>query len=341
VNIQRAINLARNWRDVLLELRLRSGADYPNEQPLSYEPDPALLKGAYIQWPSAYAYRQAGNWVNALKSGFQKHLPVQIVDVAPGPPTNDPTPILIHVVVNGRPIPVTIDYADYMDRLDHNLLATSALYFKMQYRRIGYINVTPHHEKILPGGYINGSPYLYKYLGYVREHGRKTGYTTDVYGRFGLTFAREIREKAHRLLSEQKHFRYRGGLVRRRYIQFLRECAEARICIDLPSNSDFCFRLTDYLAIGCCVVAPKHRTMMPVDLQDRQNIVYVRPDLDDLVETCRYYLAHDQEREAIRREARLYFDRYLHREQLAGYYLHQCFRALRVAGRGHLTEVAT
>lgn len=324
---QRTVHLFKNWRDVLLELRLRAGKGYRPAAPLSFPLDRQRLEGAHIEWPARYAYWATIHWISSLKLGFAAHLPVRSVNVPVESSGMEPVPVTFQLVLGGKSYPVTIDYGDYMDQIFEDRLETSLVYFKMQYRRTGYAEVTRQHAKILPGGYVNGHRYLHKYLPYMRAYGARTGFTTDVYGRFGLTFAREIREKAHQLLSEQKHFRYRGGLVKRRYIHFLRECTEAKICIDLPSNSDFCYRLPDYLALGCCVVAPQHRTRMHVDLEDRKNIIYVARDLSDLVEVCRYYLAHDEERSAIGRAASLYFDQYLYHEQLAAYYLHECLAA--------------
>jgi hypothetical protein len=257
------------------------------------------------------------------------HLPVDVVPVAVGEQVNDPLPVTFRLIAGGRSYPVTIDFSDYMDRIFDDPLESALVYFKWQYRRQGYADLTPNHSKVLPGGYVAGSTRLYKFLPHIRASATHRTYATDVFGRFGLTFAREIRQAAIRLLSEQKYFRYKGGLaISNRYIGFLRECLESKICIDLPSNSDICCRLVDYMAVGCCIVAPRHRVTFPVDLEDRKNIVYVRRDLSDLVDTCRYYLDHDDERAAIAREARTYFDRYLHREQVAGYYLHECLRRI-------------
>lgn len=69
------------------------------------------------------------------------------------------------------------------------------------------------------------------------------------------------------------------------------------------------------------MVSVRPRNLLHVPLVDGEHVAFARPDLSDLVELCRYYLEHDEEREAMGRRAREYFDRYLHREQLASYYL--------------------
>lgn len=45
----------------------------------------------------------------------------------------------------------------------------------------------------------------------------------------------------------------------------------------------------------------------------------IADDLSDLVDVCRHYLAHPQEREKIAAAGRCYFEQYLHFDQLAAY----------------------
>jgi spore maturation protein CgeB len=126
------------------------------------------------------------------------------------------------------------------------------------------------------------------------------------------------------LLQNQRRFHYEGSLQIVRHSQSLHESAQAKVCIDLPGNGDFCFRLIDYLGIGACVVAAPHGTLLHVPLEEGKHIVYAKEDLSDLVELCQYYLEHEEQRSAIARASRDFFDRYLHRDQLAGYYLSKC-----------------
>ncbi len=219
----------------------------------------------------------------------------------------------------GRPYTVAIDYSDYLDNIDSNCARQAAIYFKMQYRRDGY-----NCDRVIPGGYVNRSPRYLKYLSWIRSVQAKKAASFDVYGRFSLDFAGVVRERAVNLLQKQAHFRYEGSLRTVRYLQSLEEAAVSRVCIDLPGNGDFCFRLIDYLGIGACVVAAPHRTTLHVPLEDRTHIIYAKEDLSDLVSLCKYYLEHDVEREAIMRNSRMFFDRYLHPQQLAGYYLSKC-----------------
>ena len=79
----------------------------------------------------------------------------------------------------------------------------------------------------------------------------------------------------------------------------------------------------DIEAVGACIIAYPHSTMLPVPLVNGKHIVYTKPDLSDLQDLCAYYVEHKDERQMIASSARDYFDKYLHRSQLACYYLKQ------------------
>jgi hypothetical protein len=110
-----------------------------------------------------------------------------------------------------------------------------------------------------------------------------------------------------------------------RYSRFLREAVRSKICIDVPGNADVCCRLVDYLAIGACVIGFKPRTEFHVPLVDGKHIVFAKPDLSDLTNLCEQFLHNIEQREQIANNARNFFDQYLHRDQIAAYYLSQYF----------------
>ncbi len=89
----------------------------------------------------------------------------------------------------------------------------------------------------------------------------------------------------------------------------------------MPGNGPFCFRLVDYLAMGCCVIGPKHATTMHADLRDGEHIVYCRDDLSDLGDLCQFYVENDPAREAVSANAARFFDENLHPAQLARHYI--------------------
>jgi hypothetical protein len=213
---------------------------------------------------------------------------------------------------------IAIDKSDHQ-RVDPADAAEVDLYFKMQYHREGY-----GLPNVVPGGYVPRSLELYRYLRLLRARRNRHFFTQDVYGRFGPDFALDKRSKAIDLLRRQTAFRYTGGLSKVRYSQYLHEIARSKVCIDLPGNGPFCFRFFDYMAVGACIIAYPHEAQLPIPLVDGTHIVYMREDMSDLRDLCMYYLENNAERERLCRNAQLYFDRHLHFESLASYYLSTC-----------------
>lgn len=215
---------------------------------------------------------------------------------------------------------VALDYWDYPD-VNDACAAETGLYFKMQYREEGY-----GRERVVPGGFVparpRGRPGFYRLLGKLREERRQASFRCDVYGRFSLAYATETRREVHEALSACDGLAYVGSLEVVGYGRFLREAAHAKVCLDLPGNGDLCHRLVEYLGIGACVVSLRHGTRLHVPLTDGVEVAYAA-DVPELVELCRRYARDERAREAMAERARSYFDRYLHRDQLAAYYLHE------------------
>jgi hypothetical protein len=217
---------------------------------------------------------------------------------------------------------VAIDYADSSD-INETCKQQSDLYFKMQFRASGYDD-----ESVVPGGFPPSGPELYAYLGRLRRIRARRRFTSDVYGRFSPDYASETRRRAIELLQAQDMFGYEGGFEVIRYSRYLTETARAKICIDLPGNGAFCFRLIDCLALGSCIIGPRPAARLHAPLIDGVNVVYCADDLSDLVSLCTRYLEDEEEREAVARAAQLHFDRYLEQTQWAAYYLHTAVRRL-------------
>ncbi|MGZ4168709.1 MAG: glycosyltransferase family protein [Solirubrobacteraceae bacterium] len=267
-----------------------------------------------IRWPTTYEWPAAAKWVSALHDGLARHVAVEPAEIAQ--PFEGA--VVIEVQTGGAAHPVAIDYFD-RDRLLNSVVQSCELVFKMQYRAGGY-----GHQHVVPGGYMPGRPYLPRYLGGLR-YLRDTGHPRfDVYGRFGLSYAPEVRRRAVEMLRAQEQFRYEGSLTLLPYSAYLREAALSHVCIDLPGNGDMCHRLIDYLAIGCCIVRPAARTTLPEPLADGVHIRYVREDLSDLVDACEALVRDTEAAARIGRAARAYYDRHLRADALAAYYLERC-----------------
>lgn len=307
------------WKGLARETSWKLAAGPPLTKPSPTWPiAPRDLQRVRVLWPSHYEWPAASKWVHPLLTAFRHQVHTETADIA----QVYKGIVLIQVFIDGKRHEVAIDYSDRPE-INLECAQRSALYFKMQFAREGY---SP--SKVLPGGFITNSEAVYDYLPHLRAIGDRKPKRYDVYGRFGLEFAGEIRRKACSLLADQSEFHWEGSLQVKRYSVFLSEIARSKICIDLPGNGDFCFRLIDYFAVGACVIASPHHTSLHAPLVDREHIVYAKEDLSDLIELCKFYLAHDEAREALTRNSRDFFDRYLHREQLAAYYLRSCLEML-------------
>jgi hypothetical protein len=124
----------------------------------------------------------------------------------------------------------------------------------------------------------------------------------------------EIRGPALRRLATQTRFAFEGGSQLIMETQYLRDIAGSRVCIDLPGEGPFTYRLIEYLAVGSCVVAYPHQARLHVPLRDQEHIAYTKEDLSDLLELCDYFLRNPLERHRLTANALSFVDRYLHRD---------------------------
>ena len=294
----------------------RSGRDAP------LHIDPGELRGVAIRWPAVLEWAPAKAWVEPLFYGLRARVPVTVHQDIPQRLAGT---VVFEFCRGERVHRVSLNYADYPDQVhlckDDGSSPALALEFKMQFRNGGYGN-----DRILPGGFVPGasvfdSACIDWYARRARQLRERRRFDYDVYGRFGLGFATEIRTRALQILQNQSRVRFYGGATKVNFREFLRETAGARVCLDLPGNGPFCFRLVNYLAVGACVVSPPHAVTMPVPLVDRTHIVYTRPDMSDLVDLCERYVNDDDAREAVMTAARNYYRRHLYWRSLADYYL--------------------
>lgn len=299
------------WRDRAIEVTLNAMARRPQVINSAWRVRPEELRGVSIRWPARYQWPRAHLWVDPILWGFRRRLKFQIAEL------EQPFSglVLFEFVVRGKVHLVTIDYLDHSTIIEE-AVRRSFLYFKMQHRREGY-----GHENILPGGYVPDGRKLYLHLPRLRKLRDQRDFAYDVYGRFSLEFAGETRRRAVEILRAQKDFRFEGGLTKVSYLEFLKEVARARICIDLPGEGDFCHRLINYFAVGACVIAARHGNILNAPLVDREHIVYAKDDFSDLVELCNFYLENEEAREEMCHRSRLFFEQYLHKDNLTAYYL--------------------
>jgi hypothetical protein len=299
------------WRDRAIEVTLKTVARRPQVINPAWRVRPEELRDVSIRWPVRYQWPRAHLWVEPMFYGFRRLMNVEMAEL------EQPYSglVLFQFNVGGRTHEITIDYLDHSTIIEE-AVQRSVLYFKMQHRREGY-----GFANILPGGYVPDGRKLYLHLARLRKLRDQQDFAYDVYGRFSLEFAGETRRRAVEVLRAQNEFRFEGGLTKVTYLDFLKEIARARICIDLPGEGDFCHRLINYFAIGACVIAARHGNILNAPMVDREHIAYMKDDFSDLVELCNFYLENDEAREEMRHKSRLFFEQYLHKDNLTAYYL--------------------
>lgn len=307
------------WKDRAVELALRWRSGESRSLNPAWRIEPEELEDVTIRWPSRYEWPPMRIWVEGLLYGFRERAKVELADIAQGYRGT----MLFQFVVGGKAHDVAVDFSDYPDVVEE-CARRCPVYFKMQHLREGY-----GMNHVLPGGYVPDGRKTYFHLASLRSLRDRTEPAFDVYGRFGLEFAKEVRRSAVGILAGQKRFRFEGGLAKVGYVEFLREIARSKICIDLPGEGNFCHRLINYFAVGACVIGPPHTNILNAPLTDRRHIAYTKEDLSDLVELCVYYLENDRAREEMCLESRRFFDLYLHKDNLAAYYLRSCLDRLK------------
>ena len=301
----------QGWKDLALEVAWKGGAGHGVAPNPAWDIDKSEIGDVGILWPTKYEWPDARNWMEGLITGFKKFVAVD------GAPIEQKFPgiVMFQILIGGKSHNITIDYFD-LSTINEACAKDSAVYFKMQYSRAGY-----PLRNVVPGGYVPDSRKLYLYLSSLRRVRDRREFDFDVYGRFSLDYAKDRRKQAIELLRDQNRFAFEGGLTKVGYVEFLKQISRAKICIDLPGNGDFCHRLVNYLAVGACVIGPRHGNEMQVPLVDRKHIAFTRDDMSDLIDLCVYYLENDDAREAMCLESRRYFDQNLHRDNLSRYYL--------------------
>ena len=308
--------------DAVWSLRRDSAAPVPLSWPLDAE----RLAAVTARWPTSYLSRSAGlqparesrmaRRLAGLRHAMSGLVRTERADI------KQPyaSVVLIEVQVDGATYEVAIDQSPYME-IDEECAHRCLIYFKRHHCVEGY-----SQPNVVPGGFeALKQASLHRNLAQLRRLKRER---YDVYARFSPQFSPDVRGPALRRLAEQNLFAFEGGTGLTMYTHYLRDIAGSRVCIDLPGEGPFTYRLVEYLAVGSCVVGYPHKAKLHVPLVDREHIAFTKEDLSDLVELCDHYLSNPGERERLATNARDYFDRYLHRDQLAAYHLHSILERL-------------
>jgi hypothetical protein len=295
------------WSGLLADRRWKREGACPMP-PVGERPERASL----VRWPAVYQHPNAEPFVRAIKGGLESCARMVPADI--------PQPyegiVLFEVELGDGPRHMAIDYFDFTF-VNEQCAAEVDVYFKYQYLRGGY----PGFTNVLPGGYVTSSLFPYTHWCKLRALRRSSSGTVDVFGRFGLRYSAPLRRTAIAMLESDGRLSFAGGARPTQYTRYLREMARARVCVDLPGQGPFCYRLVECLAMGCCVIGPRHATELPVDLQDGVEVVHCGDDLDDLADLCATYAADAPRRARVEAAAANYFDQHLHPMRIAQRYV--------------------
>ncbi len=203
MGLSRYVNAIKNLDDVLVELVWRLHEEHVSTSEPSWEL-PASVSGLVIEWPTAYNWGPTVLWMRHLLTALRQVVRVERTAIAQEPGAEGI--VVTRFSYQGKVHRVVIDFSDYMDRICEPVLGEATCYFKMQFRRDGYGDA-----RIIPGGYPVASPYSYRFLSRLRRNAEREPKLYNIYGRFGLTFAAEVRQKAMDLLSECPTLAMWGG----------------------------------------------------------------------------------------------------------------------------------
>lgn len=255
-----------------------------------------------IIWPSCYERPLVGWIARTLRDALSRAAVLRYEAI--------PQPYRACVLMHCSGHEIVLDCHDHPDLINQDALKASSIYIKLQYSG-------PYSDpRIIPGGYPVSS---YQFYRYYRDF-RKLRKIHNITGRFGLTFQAEIRRKAMDILERTPKSNCKGRV---RYSLFLKESAQSKLCLHMPGNGPFTYRVAEFTGLGTCMLSQQFTTELPTPLIPGTHYVEIAPDLSDLRDKIDYYLAHDDEREQIAAAGREYFDNALNANKLARYYVEQ------------------
>lgn len=276
------------------------------------QPMDDTLAAVRVAWPRRYQHPNARAFVEGIHDAFALRSRLSYADI------EQPYEgvVVLRIDAGGGWSDVALDYFD-LTHVNERCAGDVDYYFKMQHLREGYAPL----KNVYPGGYVTSSTWLYRNSCRLRTLHRLSQPSRSVFGRFGLRFSPDIRRSALEILTHDQRVDFKGGTKQTKHSWYLREMAGAAVCIDLPGNGPFCYRLVESMAMGCCVLGPRHATRMPVELQAGTEIVNCRADLSDLGDLCAFYASNPTAAAQVGEAAASYFDRHLHPVRLVSYYV--------------------
>ena len=225
---------------------------------------------------------------------------------------------------NGRSVPVYYDWSDFQWRMSREYCTPDALYYKVE---CGDFHRMKFGMRPIGQGVTDVDEY-FDLLPELREIKDSHVYLDDVFARLRATSGAPgyLSERITALdLISQKHIDSDLGIVemsnrpsapphlRREkklpYDEYLKRSAKSKLNILLPGMGELTWRVTELMGIGCACIMPEISTVLPGNTAGC--FIQCRRDYSDLQDQVKYYLEHDNAREAIARNARRYYDKWL------------------------------
>jgi hypothetical protein len=287
------------------------------DEDLQWRPDRKALDDVLIRWPSKYQWEFRKYLGDQLIEPMKRFVRVEEIDL----PQPHQGVITFQFVRGDREYRVNIETSDYPP-INEDAYQDCDLHFKQQFARAGY----GERDHLLPGNFMGGSSQIYRYLDRLRALRDSHRERFEVAGRFELNM--QERSGPIAILARSTEFEFHGGQGKVPFIRYVREIAQTGVSINLPSSANLTFRIFDYFAIGACIVGPPHTGTLPIPFEEGEHLVYCREDYSDIEDICVRLLGEPGERRRLIANSRRFFDRCMHRDQVAAYQLDACLRHL-------------
>jgi len=263
-----------------------------------------------------------------LSRGFDSFENVEIVyskELAAKSKASDNNHVTAFVVeLNGRRIPVYYDWSDFQWSISREFCTPDALYYKVEcgefhmakfgMRPIGQGVTNSSYFKILPElrEIKDAKEYDYNVFGIFRATSGAPGYISDritaadIISKMNLDKTEiSVLNMPNRPLAPA----HVEGKTKYEYADYLKASAKAKLNLLLPGIGELTWRISEMFGIGAACIMPKLATNLPGNPKDCW--IECKRDYSDLEKKVRYYLKHDDRREAIAENARRYYEDWL------------------------------
>ncbi|MEK0338053.1 MAG: glycosyltransferase, partial [Nitrosopumilus sp.] len=179
------------------------------------------------------------------------------------------------------------------------------LYFKIQYHKScnKHSFIRPIAESV---AHVN---WYYENLNVLRQEKLKENYKYEVMGLFRKVSMSSRLHCVERVLKQKNWNSYvtvydnkslflsNAGVKKLPYVEHLKLQVHSKICLSIADKACRCFRDTEVLGFGGCLLVFGLSDDYPDFLHDKSCWISIKKDFSDFVEKVNYYLQHDEERE--------------------------------------------